>query len=406
MIGATSNRTLLFFLFLAVLSACTNRQVIKAEATPADKAQYDIPEEQLLDVSIAIFDPGIPEDEKTLEKENIFPEVRKAEARYMPYALKRTLEQTGHWGAVRVVPSETNSTDVQVEGQIVSSDGEVLTVKIDVRDATGRVWLEKEYTHTASKYSYRESRLGDQDPFQALYNTIANEMLAARDRLDTEDIETIRTISELKFAADLSPKAFGQHLKPAKRDRYEINRLPAKDDPMMDRIRKIRERDYMLVDTLDYHYANFYAEMEKPYQDWRKNSYEEVMALREVKRSARNRMLMGAAAVLGGLLAAGSGKGPVTNAAGTVAVLGGAAVFKSGLDKHAESKIHVDALQELGDSFDAAVEPIVVEVEGKTITLTGSAEHQYEEWRRLLRKIYAAETGFSSSEPSDTDQDD
>jgi hypothetical protein len=39
-----------------------------------------------------------------------------------------------------------------------------------------------------------------------------------------------------------------------------------------------------------------------------------------------------------------------------------------------------------------------VELEGQTVTLSGSAEAQYEEWRRLLKDIYAAETGFASSE--------
>jgi len=35
----------------------------------------------------------------------------------------------------------------------------------------------------------------------------------------------------------------------------------------------------------------------------------------------------------------------------------------------------------------------VVEVEGRTLKLTGTAEEQYREWRRLLAKIYAEETG-------------
>ncbi|MCP4090054.1 MAG: hypothetical protein GY746_09705, partial [Gammaproteobacteria bacterium] len=39
------------------------------------------------------------------------------------------------------------------------------------------------------------------------------------------------------------------------------------------------------------------------------------------------------------------------------------------------------------------VEPLVVEVEGQTHRLTGSAEEKYREWRRLLHDIYATETG-------------
>jgi hypothetical protein len=38
---------------------------------------------------------------------------------------------------------------------------------------------------------------------------------------------------------------------------------------------------------------------------------------------------------------------------------------------------------------------LVVEVEGQTHELTGSAETQYNEWRQLLKRIYASETGLS-----------
>jgi hypothetical protein len=43
---------------------------------------------------------------------------------------------------------------------------------------------------------------------------------------------------------------------------------------------------------------------------------------------------------------------------------------------------------------------MVVEIEGKTVTLTGTVEAQYEEWQRLLREIYTAETGVVVSEQS------
>jgi len=37
---------------------------------------------------------------------------------------------------------------------------------------------------------------------------------------------------------------------------------------------------------------------------------------------------------------------------------------------------------------------MVVTVEGETRRLTGTATAQYESWRKLLREIYEAETGF------------
>ena len=47
----------------------------------------------------------------------------------------------------------------------------------------------------------------------------------------------------------------------------------------------------------------------------------------------------------------------------------------------------------VGGSFNAEAEPLVVEIEGQTRRLTGTAEERYQEWRRLLREIYSTETG-------------
>jgi len=87
-------------------------------------------------------------------------------------------------------------------------------------------------------------------------------------------------------------------------------------------------------------------------------------------------------------------------------IVGGALAVKSGFDKGAEAKIHEDALRELGTSFETEVSPFVVEVEGETVELTGSAEAQYQTWRALLHKIHLSETGLTvpaganSSKPS------
>jgi hypothetical protein len=56
--------------------------------------------------------------------------------------------------------------------------------------------------------------------------------------------------------------------------------------------------------------------------------------------------------------------------------------------------MHLESIKELSESFGAEAAPMVVTVEGETRRLTGTAAAQYESWRRLLREIYEAETGF------------
>ena len=76
------------------------------------------------------------------------------------------------------------------------------------------------------------------------------------------------------------------------------------------------------------------------------------------------------------------------------------AAIHAGIGTSKEAKIHAEALRELGGSVAMELEPIVIEVEGQTLRLTGTAQTQYEEWRRLLREIWTTETGL----PSDLNQ--
>ena len=92
--------------------------------TPPQQADSTVPENLLLDVGVAVFDPNVPEDYDEQIEENIAPEVRRAESNYVAYYLKNLLQSTGNWGAVRVVPRSTNAVDLIVSGSILHSDGE------------------------------------------------------------------------------------------------------------------------------------------------------------------------------------------------------------------------------------------------------------------------------------------
>lgn len=168
---------------------------------------------------------------------------------------------------------------------------------------------------------------------------------------------------------------------------------------MLNRIRGLRQRHYVFVDTLQGHYTGFSEEMYEPYQEWRKASYEETVALRELESEAQREMIAGGAAIIAGIVAQTSGS-RTTRSAGAVGVIGGGALLKSGLEKRAESKIHSLALEELGQSLDAEITPRVIELEDRTVQLSGNVEDQYDQWRELLADIYAAE--LAALEPPDS----
>ncbi len=381
-------------LLALLLGACSSQQVVKENATRATVAQQAVPETQLLDVAVQVFDPGLPATDKEIEEAGLFPEVRRSEARYVPYQLKETLQTTGYWGAVRVVPDARTVTDLQVTGRIIKSHGESLELAVRAVDASGRVWLDKTYADTASKFAYKGHIAGNVDPFQDIYNEISNDLVTARSQLSDKEIARIRDVARLRFATELSPYAYGDYLSQDRKGRYKVLKLPAADDPMMSRLAKVQEREYMLVDTLDEFYARFHADMKLPYDNWRRYTYDEILALEELQASARKRYLAGAAMVLGGILIDKNSNSRAQSSVGVGAAIAGLYTIKSGWDKSKETQLHKDALEELDSSLDAEIAPLVIDVEGRVVELTGSMEEQYTQWRRILQEIYAAETGL------------
>ena len=61
------------------------------------------------------------------------------------------------------------------------------------------------------------------------------------------------------------------------------------------------------------------------------------------------------------------------------------------------SKIHEQDLDELAQGFNNEVQPTVLEVRGKVFMLSGTLDAQYQEWRDILREIFALETGLPAA---------
>lgn len=363
------------------------------------RAPGEVAEDHLLDVWIELFHPGeLPAGKD--DAHGLSQDIRDAEARYIPIQLRDTLEKTGYWGAVRVVPQGVSGGEVLVSGTILTSDAERLELQVEARDATGRLWLSRTYEQRVSGDAYKDLDASSPEVFASLYNTIANDLARFRAGLSGADIRTVREVAELRFAEDMAPAAFAGYLEHSADGQYKVTRLPARDDPMLARVRQVRERDFLLVDTLNGYFDNFGREMQTPYNDWRKSRIEELEALREIESDANTRKLLGAAAIAGAIAIEMLGNGHTsTSTLRDVMVLGGVYGIATGFEKDSETGIHRDAIKELGDSFASEARPLVVEVEGETHELKGSAEEQYAHWRELLREIYSTETGLDGPAP-------
>lgn len=389
----TASKTIGVVSVALLLGACSTHTVKTTTFTPIVQGSGDVPEALLMDVGVTIFDPGIDEIRPS-EEETVNHEIRVAESRYTPYLLAETLQRSGNWGIVRVLPNNASPTDVKIDGTILQSDGEAMSIRVTVADSTGREWYTREYEEVVSQFSYEPVQRQQNDPFQVIYNNIANDLLAYRKaNISDQRIREVRTVSEMRFAERFMPEVFAEYLAKDRDGYYQVSSLPAENDPVLQRIREIRERDFMFIDTVQDYYATYTRQMRLPYDSWREQSYHETVELRELRQAARRRFIAGTAAVIGGLAAATSGGTYAAQTSGAVGVGAGAYLIKSGFDKQAEARMHMEALEELGQSLENEVAPRVINLEDRTITLTGTVEEQYAQWREILTDMYAAERG-------------
>lgn len=388
------------------VSACVTSDIRPAPKVQAVQAQQEISAAELLDVGIRVFDPGIPAaptDDEALAKKGIYPELRKAEARWMPAKLRATLEATSQWGAVRVIPESVQFLDVIVTGKIVESNGMNLALLVDARDSQGRVWLSGFRAEAVADLgSYKtDAALKLRDPFENAYATIANALLAARDRLSAAERRQIRQVTDLRFAADIAPDKAGGFVAADDKGILKIVRLPADNDPLMARVGQVRERDLSVVDTLDGYSGSYYDRLTEPYGQFRRASFDEMDKLQQAKDAARTRIGLGAAVILASVLTPQACSADsyncqvLENSARGAGVAGGIAAIYSGVKKYGDAKVHAESLSELARSFENEAKEQVVEVEGRTLKLTGTAEEQYREWRKLLADWYRSEAGAS-----------
>jgi len=386
-----------FFIFLLILGGCARvpGPQVPDHVAPI-MAEQELAESGLLNVSIKVFDPGkLPEDAE--EALGLSEEIRAAEARFVPIHLKYTLQRTGYWGVVRVVPDDDVGTDLLVRGTILYSDGESLSLRVEAVDSCNRVWLQKTYAETAGPDDQDKVDPGRSDIFQDLFNTIANDLVEARLEVNPGEVAAIRNVAELRYAASMAPDAFADCLQQEPDGRIVVSRFPDSADPMLDRVREIRSRDDMLVDIINGYYDAYYQDLWEPYSNWRKFRHEELSTMHELEKQALARQLLGIASIVGAIALGATADydtAQQTSSLRDVMIMGGAAAVYSGIQKKKESSMNRAVIEELGTSFSSEARPLVIEVEGETLRLTGSAEQQYSRWREILRKIYAREAGL------------
>ncbi len=340
-------------------------------------------EAQLLDIAIPqfTFDPPV----KDAASDPQLAGIRKMEARYMPVMLRHTLMQTGAWGGIYVLPEAGRSHDLRIDGEILESESHTLRLRIHVSDATGTPWFEHIYTEHVGEEVFGANSIGVNDPFDSLYNRIANDLLAhVRNNLDAAAIADIRQAAELQFGNAFAPDLYGQYLVTNRKGISRVARMPPANDPAVLHLERIRRRDLAFQEVLQQHYVDFAGGITDSYFEYRRQGFRELQQLRAQQRNARNDVVMGGL-LLGVAVATNNIDDAVATVAATGAAVAGAVKVVEGVRNYSTEN---PLLDELAASFAGDAITEVVTLDEDVVTLSGSTESIYAEWKEILGELF------------------
>ena len=344
-------------------------------------------EDPRLSVGIRFLDPAIPDqDAQSLEDEGIFPAVRKSESRHFAVRLREALAASDTWRKVQVVPEDAPA-DLTLHGKILRSNGTHLTLRVWLVDASGRTGFKRRYRARVDPEYYdvlatveREESGAVSGPFGTLYDQVANDLEKWYLKRSARELRELRWITRLKLGEDLAPMAFQGFLESGKSGDLTLARLPAEGDPLLASLRRLENAHDQFLDTVTVYQAAFSDRFYDFYEVWQRASFENWLALKE-KHKERMQALPSPwdpdAEMTGGRFR----PEPRTRN------------FITRSPIPAAVQEHEQIERALGSDLDHQVEPMLIEVEGQTLRLQGTLEAQYATWRRLLRELFAAETG-------------
>ena len=365
------------------------RDSATAQAVGTPKA---IPSTQL-NVLVPVFDPNIPEDASGYKAKGVWPELRRAEANRFSVQLRDAIADTAAFGAVRVSPDNSATAHLYVSGKITDSNGEDISIAVEVKDISGRRLLQKTFKYRVTEYSLNDPRNSGGDLYAPLFKQAAEAIVRLSTKLKPEKIAELNGIEEIRFAEHFSPEYFSAYIKSSRAGTTKLLSFPSDDDSMLARVRALRVRDEMFIDNIQTDYDGFRNDMNEDYMLWQRQAYSESKAAREAAAAANAKMFLGALAIVGGAAMASNSSSPYGSGvyAGSAVAVAGVAAIVSGVQDSKQAAAHRESLGEMGRSLNIQLAPKVMEMEDRTVELSGTASEQFTSWRSFLREIYDTE---------------
>ena len=411
-------------LWTTALAGTLGPRVPEAESnrsSPAATAQKNLPTRMdipPLKVAVPVLGTGVDEFSDDLEKEGIWPGLRKTETIRSATKIRDALFDLNQFESVVVFPDTSISADLYVLGSIRESTGEIMSIEWQLVDATGKIWIrKKKETHRVPPGWHERYGGTGIDPFQELYRKIAysvyKELKKYARKHDTvvkqnrkraregqspklSELDRIVAIRELVMAQYFAPEIYGDAIAEKKssrsNSRLTLQYRPDKSAQEWTRIESFRQRDETFTLLMNDYYNTFRAKVDPSYELWLKDIYPIARETRILRRQANVEKALGVVTLIAAASAAkdADSTGKRDRAIAVGAAVGSTLLIKGFIDS-ARSKEQLEIFNETARSYHDSFNPISVELAGKTITLQGTAQEQFAQWRGLLRDFYERE---------------
>ena len=337
-------------------------------------------EDLLLDVGIRAFDASDTDVEAA--------ELRRAEGAYLAVGLRTALQATDAWGAVRVVSRPSEAIDLAVVARVEQSDGETLALRVRATDARGTRWLDERYQGKADAADHARGA----EPFASVYAAVAADLAAKLLAMPHEELRSIRTVAELRFADRLAPGAFAGYL--AESDGALVTRrLPAIEDPLFGQTRQVLGRERLFIDTVDEYFTSFEHRVAPALSDWRRSSVDSAVTQRDLLTAAQARELLGAIHVLTGLVREDASGDWADSGKALASLLDGVGLLAVAARNRQAVAAEAEAARAEAAVAGAEMLPATLALENSAATLERRVAKQYARATQALQRLHSANTG-------------
>lgn len=337
-----------------------------------------------LEVAVVVLDDG----NRAFDERDARHVLRRVEAQLLTVAVRDALTAAQRWGPVRVLPEASQLAALTVTGEVRLSDGRQLVIALRAIDASHRVWLDQEFAAHAESSpanllaSEQAGGLSGSSatrspghimadkphPFAALFEDIEVALAQALEEVPVKHLERLGPISQLRYGAELAPDAFADYVRINDMG-VELLRLPASDDPMLERIERIRRQEALFIDTVDEQYVDLQQQLLPTYALWLQSVREQAEYLEDYTQRAASRELRADA--------------------------GSFAAMQQVYATYRSVRIQEQDLFDLATGFTNETESTVMQTDDRVVRLSGTLDHQYQQWRQLLAQIIRLERGLT-----------